>query len=777
MFYAKSVGTRFNATVWLYNVSNLWAYQVKLDVNDTLLNITKAWLPIWDSNWIFTGQSTVQPPVAFYDEDGDGVMESVLVGDSLLTGDPFTGDGILAIIELEIIYTPSTGTVSSTLNIDNTDTFLLDDKVSVIPSEKENGEYLYISLGTSIIDINVDQQYVIVNSTINISGEIKPPVEEANVTIEYKPEGGSWKVLTTNHTTNAAGWYTYEWIPTEPGALELRSSWPGNGTLTAAVSDPIQVYVKYESSITLNLSEENITTFNFIILNGSISPSRPSVNVTIEIKMPDGTWATIATVTTDENSTYHYEWKAHKFTDKTNETITFRSSWAGDNITYGSKSPSMDVTVWKTATTITMNVTPQTISKGGEVSIQGKITAPEPENLTIVLYVLDYQKGLDWEEKMGWSDTADANGSYSITYTFAENGTYGIKTGFKGNNDLLETYSTALNVTVLPPSIQSNITINVFPQETQIGSIVIINGTITPEAPDNQRVTIYYRIKGTTDPKELGVTYIYNNSYTLEWNASIGGELELQAAWEGYGDIIPSSSDWVPITIHKLESSITLEITPITIKIGEKITISGGLQPPINTTVALYYKNITQESWIFLRNVKVINGVYNYNWTIKQAGTFQLKAKWTGNLAYNPSESTVQMITINKLESNITIQVIPQKVTIGQNITISGQLTPHKNGTLIIIRYRKTTETSWRILAEVTTNAEGIFNYTWKTDEAGKFILEASWAGDETYQGTSATATVKIEEPLIQVILPYLMGGGMALAVIIFIIYLKKRKG
>ena len=37
-----TVGTRFNATVWISDVSDLFGWQVYLSVNDTLLNITDA---------------------------------------------------------------------------------------------------------------------------------------------------------------------------------------------------------------------------------------------------------------------------------------------------------------------------------------------------------------------------------------------------------------------------------------------------------------------------------------------------------------------------------------------------------------------------------------------------------------------------------------------------------------------------------------------------------------------------------------------------------------
>ncbi len=139
-----TVGTRFNATVWISDVSDLFGWQVSLSVNDTLLNITDAWIPTWDPNYVLYGQASVQPAPAFYDFDSDSVMESVKVGDSLLMGTPFAGDGLLTVIEFEIIYAPLSGTVSSDLEIDSSDTYVLNYDLNEISCTKTNGYYEYI---------------------------------------------------------------------------------------------------------------------------------------------------------------------------------------------------------------------------------------------------------------------------------------------------------------------------------------------------------------------------------------------------------------------------------------------------------------------------------------------------------------------------------------------------------------------------------------------------------------------------------------------------------
>jgi len=143
VFYSNMtpIGTRFNATVWVYDVTSLFAHQVKLAVDDSLLNITNAWIPRTDPSYVFYGLPTMPVGPTFYDTESDGKYESVLVGDTILGTGSFNGTGLLAIVEMEIIYAPETGEETSDLNINNVDTFLLDSSLSDIPSIKIDGLY------------------------------------------------------------------------------------------------------------------------------------------------------------------------------------------------------------------------------------------------------------------------------------------------------------------------------------------------------------------------------------------------------------------------------------------------------------------------------------------------------------------------------------------------------------------------------------------------------------------------------------------------------------
>jgi hypothetical protein len=114
--------TRFNVTVWWKDngttLSEVFAWQVALKYNFTLLNCTRGWLPVWDDEYIFRGKASVAPSPAFHVDDV-WIMDNIYAGTPPSTGELKK----LAIIEMDIIYIPPAGiTAASVLDIDNVDT-------------------------------------------------------------------------------------------------------------------------------------------------------------------------------------------------------------------------------------------------------------------------------------------------------------------------------------------------------------------------------------------------------------------------------------------------------------------------------------------------------------------------------------------------------------------------------------------------------------------------------------------------------------------------------
>jgi len=103
---------------------------------------------------------------------------------------------------------------------------------------------------------------------------------------------------------------------------------------------PINVTVG-ASLISISANPETITVGSSTTINGTITPIRLSVNVTIQYRLSGNeTWNTLETVTTNENGTYSYNWKP-----ETAGTYEVKASWEGDDDTLPGESETLTITV------------------------------------------------------------------------------------------------------------------------------------------------------------------------------------------------------------------------------------------------------------------------------------------------------------------------------------------------------------------------------------------------------------------------------------------------
>jgi hypothetical protein len=113
------VGTRFNVTVmWKDNgdtLNHIFAWQVSLQYDPTLLNCTQALQPTWDSDYVFYGMAPLLTPPS-------GDVGYMLIMDAL-QGKVYATGALkkLVVFEMEIMSVPSGG-ASSSLHINGTDT-------------------------------------------------------------------------------------------------------------------------------------------------------------------------------------------------------------------------------------------------------------------------------------------------------------------------------------------------------------------------------------------------------------------------------------------------------------------------------------------------------------------------------------------------------------------------------------------------------------------------------------------------------------------------------
>jgi|Deesub1362B_J571_1020462.scaffolds.fasta_scaffold00167_2 hypothetical protein len=155
------VGTTFNVSVWCADVPDLGGAQIYMEFNDSIIMPTRWWAPTWDPDFFMptTPPPTTlpQPPDPGYINlaPGKGRILIAVSKGGLPPSAPWGHDGIIAIIEFNITRGPPP-TLTTLLDINKTDTYLLDPTANEIPNViKENGTYTLIPELSTIMMIVV----------------------------------------------------------------------------------------------------------------------------------------------------------------------------------------------------------------------------------------------------------------------------------------------------------------------------------------------------------------------------------------------------------------------------------------------------------------------------------------------------------------------------------------------------------------------------------------------------------------------------------------------
>lgn len=399
IFYTNvtSVGFRFNATVWVSNVNDLYAYQVHLNYNATLLNATRAWLPTWNSTWVFYDRTTVLLSPVFkanYVEIGDAIWG---------IEETFNGTGLLAVIEFEVIKAPlKFQNVSSAFKIDNKDTILLNFDLEDIPATKTNGFYEYNW---------PPRPWLEVTPTLVELGPYPPAIgKHFDITVWLKGLEASWKLV------NVAFGLTY------------------NSTLIQAINATEGPFMKEfgNTKFFKSIGTNRVNVINLLDLD-SLPATYPN---------GEGAVATIQFNVTYQGTTAEVKESplilvGINLTDKNGEEIPLNATKIVNGLYRIESLP---------PSTINLIVAPTTVTVGSNVTITGAITPTRAEVNVTIYYSLD---GENWATLKIVKTNAD--GIYTYDWKTAEAGSYQLKAYWPGDTDTLPDESDVRNVNVEAP--------------------------------------------------------------------------------------------------------------------------------------------------------------------------------------------------------------------------------------------------------------------------------------------------------------------------------------
>jgi len=210
-------------------------------------------------------------------------------------------------------------------------------------------------------------------------------------------------------------------------------------------------------------------------------------------------------------------------------------------------------------------------------------------------------------------------------------------------------------------------------------------------------------------------------------------------------------STTIQIQIDKLKSTITISAIPKTIYWGQEITIMGRLTPEKeNQSIIIRYMRVDNSlqftTWRNLTTVKTNStGYYVHSWKPEKPAMYILAASWPGDDTTYGSSNKTDLITVEKLKSIITIKVEPEKLTLGQNITVKGNVTPLQENAVCVNITISNGSNTWNLTTQ--TDVFGDYTCIWTPPNIGNYTVKASWQGNEyVMPAESETKTFKVEQ-------------------------------
>ena len=373
--------------------------------------------------------------------------------------------------------------------------------------------------------------------------------------------------------------------------------------------------------------------------------------------------------------------------------------------------------------TITVETDKQTYFVGEDVTIYGRLlNGSNPVSGVAVSVAVSNMTHTVFTD----NPVTNASGWFETVYHNAPFGNYSVNASYGS------AWSTTFFFVV---KRASSITCSVSPSTVTVNSPVTISGSLTP-AIDTTITLTFTSPGGSTTTVTVNVQA---GSYSYSFTPTVPGTWTVKAEWGG-NDVYGACSDSTTFTVNKMGSTITCNVEPDTVELGENVTIWGEITPAVVAPVTIEYRLQGSASWSTAGTTTTLaNGTYFFTWAPPSAGIYEVRARWSGTAIIEAATSGVATVnvTVAKTPTTITCSVTPQQVSVWSLVTVSGLLSPAVAGAGVTIEI--TAPNGSTTYATVFVDSEGYYSYQFKPDDVGSWSLRASWPGNDQYASSSSS--------------------------------------
>jgi PKD repeat protein len=216
--------------------------------------------------------------------------------------------------------------------------------------------------------------------------------------------------------------------------------------------------------------------------------------------------------------------------------------------------------------------------------------------------------------------------------------------------------------------------------------------------------------------------------------------------------------------------------------ISFNVTIENQGTETENINVTVYYDSFVLETKTDIPLSAGASVTIMFEWDTLEVseGTYTISAEADVIPGETDTDDNIKIfgaVTLKKSNSSIFITLSRTSILVGENLTISGSVTPTRPGVNVTIHYKLDEETAWNTLTIVQTDENSQYSFTWTPSEPGTYNIKAGWDGDyRTVKAESDVKTVVVQTSGLKVPLHFLGGIVIAVAAAIVLIHLFKAR-
>ena len=556
------------------------------------------------------------------------------------------------------------------------------------------------------LTVGITQNEIPIGKTIEISGYLlnasDMPIANAKINLTFAD------VDSVIVYTDSNGRYTYERNTTIAGEVKVKAYF--NGTSKYNNATDYTTYTVYKLPTNTTVRVINNTAGNVLIdvvvydmyhngikiANGTLNVTVNNVtqiidftqeNTTIKLDIQNDTKANVTVIYLGNNT----------YLNSTGITI---ASWNTDNPTEFT-----EITADKQNATITLNVTPETLTVFDEVKFNGTLVDGLGKNIADKVNIT-IDNGTD---SYTYIDVP-VDGYYEQIRTTNITGTVNVTVSYGGNNsvnplNITKTYNvgkrdTTTLVQVVNDTI-GNLTIDVVVKDALTGEVLtsgenliavtISEGTYPYSINESGVLRIKVQVSDNRQVVGINVDYLGNGTY----NPS-----------RGYNNATYSETNKEELTVVTLKqhnSTLSVNVDPVTSRVGTVFNISGNFVDANGTAIVGANLIIKVNNSYYNDSVVTgVDGYYSVNFTSTAEGNYTVTVIFNGDGVVNNTVNTTTL-RADKIITNTTVRLVNNtqgNVTLAVNVTeVDG--TPITSGTLKITIGEKSKEYSFNEIENI----------------------------------------------------------------------------